>query len=47
MLARIRSLLRVKRLYDLLERRNERLRDVLSHYLDSHTVNQILANLED
>ncbi len=46
MLARIRSLLRVNSLYVKLEQHNERLRAVLSHYLDPETARQILADLE-
>ena len=47
MLARIRSLLRLKRLHDLLERQDERLRDILSQYLDPATVNQVLSQLDE
>jgi DNA-binding response OmpR family regulator len=46
MLARIRSLLRIKGLYDTLQRRHERLRAVLGHYLDPETGRQILEDWE-
>jgi DNA-binding response OmpR family regulator len=46
MLARIRSLLRLKKLYDVLEQRHERLRAVLGHYLDPQTASHILTDLE-
>jgi two-component system cell cycle response regulator len=46
MVARIRSLLRIKNLYDALDHRRERLRTVLGHHLDADTADQILADLE-
>jgi DNA-binding response OmpR family regulator len=47
MLSRIRSLLRIKRLYDLLEQRSHRLSAVLSQYLDQTTIHQIFADLDE
>jgi sigma-B regulation protein RsbU (phosphoserine phosphatase) len=46
MITRIRSLLRIKGLYDALEQRQERLRAVLGHYLDAETASHLLADLE-
>lgn len=47
MMARIRSLLRIKRLQELLEYRNRQLRNALSRHVPPATVDQILAELGD
>jgi two-component system cell cycle response regulator len=45
MLARIRSLLRIKQLYDLLAQRDQRLRAILDQYVAPETAGRILADL--
>ncbi len=47
MLTRIRSLLRIKYLHDLLAARDERLRAALHQYVTPKTAAQILADLEE
>jgi two-component system cell cycle response regulator len=47
MLARIHSLLRIKRLHDSLQHRHERLRIVLNRYFDPAQVGQILSELDE
>jgi two-component system cell cycle response regulator len=46
MLARIRSLLRIKRLHERLDQRDGTLRAVLHRYVDHETVELILADLD-